>query len=93
MTERVVYVPVEAIVKIRINNEDAILRATERQGEDAEYFNADLTAEDIYKHFAYNAVANGMGDVSRLDGWADLTWQEVQMDVIDVEFSTPYGES
>lgn len=27
---------------------------------------------DVYEHLAYNAVANGVEDANRLDGWADL---------------------
>ena len=26
----------------------------------------------VLKHWAYNAVVNGVSDASRLDGWADL---------------------
>lgn len=31
------------------------------------------TAEEVLQHLAFNCVANGITDVARLDGWADLT--------------------
>lgn len=41
--------------------------------------------EDMLRHLAYNAVANGYGTADRLDGWADLPRDTVAMDVRDVD--------
>lgn len=30
------------------------------------------TAEQVIEHIAFNAINNGIDDISRLDGWADL---------------------
>ena len=41
--------------------------------------------EDVIPHWAHNAVANGVWDVSRLDGWIDVPRGTVTFDVDDVE--------
>lgn len=41
------------------------------------------TRDEVLEHLAFNAVANGIGDASRLDGWADLAYGAVDMDVLD----------
>jgi hypothetical protein len=44
-----------------------------------------LTTDEGKAHLAYNALANGVQDASRLDGWADIPRGVVTMDVTDVE--------
>lgn len=44
-----------------------------------------LTEREGLEHLAYNAVANGVEDASRLDGWGDLDRGMVTMHVHDVE--------
>lgn len=41
------------------------------------YYDSIRTPEDLALHFAYNYVANGIDDVSRLDGFADRQWGDV----------------
>lgn len=40
------------------------------------------TEERILAHFAYNAVANGVEDATRLDGWADLERGDIMFTVL-----------
>jgi hypothetical protein len=44
-----------------------------------------MTEAEGINHLAYNAVANGVHDAARLDGWADLERGVVTMDVTWVE--------
>lgn len=57
-------------------------------GEDFPYRHAGgraLTEREGLEHLAYNAVANGVEDASRLDGWGDLERGDVTMHVHNVE--------
>lgn len=47
-----------------------------------------FTERDGLHMLAYNAVANGVEDASRLDGWGDLDRGMVTMTVRDVESSS-----
>lgn len=44
-----------------------------------------LTEREGMEHLAYNAVANGVDDASRLDGWADLERGMLTLRVENVE--------
>ena len=44
-----------------------------------------LSEREGLEHLAYNAVANGVEDACRLDGWGDLDHGVVTMRVGDVE--------
>lgn len=44
-----------------------------------------LTEDEGLNHLAYNAVANGVDDASRLDGWGDLERGMVVLWVTGVE--------
>lgn len=39
------------------------------------------SVEEMVAHLAYNAAANNQDDATRLDGWADLPAEAVQMRV------------
>jgi hypothetical protein len=41
------------------------------------------TEDDVLDHWAYNAVVNGIRDVSELDGWADVLRGTVTFRVLD----------
>lgn len=59
-----------------------------RMANDEELYSAlygKMTEQEVYAHWAHNAVANGVEDVSRLDGWADVPKYAVQFDVSNVE--------
>lgn len=44
-----------------------------------------LTEREGLEHLAFNAVANGIEDASRLDGWADIEPGAVTMRLQNVE--------
>ena len=37
--------------------------------------------EEVVEHFAFNAITNGVHDISRLDGWADCDPAAVTIEV------------
>lgn len=39
------------------------------------------TRDEVLEHLAFNAVCNGAENALRLDGWADLPENAVQMDI------------
>lgn len=63
-------VTVEVEVEIEVLNEDVIDRCF-TDGWQAHYWPVD-EREEVAKHLAFNAVMNGIEDIARLDGWADL---------------------
>jgi hypothetical protein len=64
---------------------DVITRCTENiDGWRDSYYDF-TTPELVYEHLAYNCVANGVHDVSRLDGWADVPEDACRM------FIEPYS--
>lgn len=66
-------VAVGVTVEIEINDEEAITRVTGPGGDEWRSYAYNLrTREDVLKHWAFNAVANGVDRVNRLDGWADM---------------------
>ncbi len=46
------------------------------------------TAEDVIEHFVFNAVRNGVHDISQLEGWADCDHRSVTISIEDTAFST-----
>jgi hypothetical protein len=57
-------------VVIHVHDKDAIERCFTQEWKDQMYdFHC---TDDVLDHWAYSCVANGVEDVSRLDGWADL---------------------
>ncbi len=48
-------------------------------------YDGPFTEQDALNHLAYNAVANGVEDASRLDGWGDLERGILTMEVCDVD--------
>lgn len=44
-----------------------------------------FTEQEGLEHLAYNCIANGVEDASRLDGWGDLERGMLTMHVIGVE--------
>lgn len=50
------------------------------------------TLGQVLEHWTFNAVQNGITDVSRLDGWADLDPGVVTVSVEDTYVSN-YGET
>jgi len=68
-------------LSIEVKNRDAIERVTGAGGDEwRSQFYRLHTVRDVLEHWAYNAVINGIYDVSRLEGWADLDSDAVVID-------------
>jgi hypothetical protein len=77
----------EVVVKITVNDREAIERVTGPGGDEWRSYAYNLhTERDVLEHWSYNAVANGVERVNRLDGWADLPDDAVLLEVVDVRF-------
>ena len=76
----------EAVVSVSINDPDVIERVTGPGGDEWRSRAYNLrTKDDVVRHLAYNAIANGIDRANRLDGWADLPDDAATMVVLDVE--------
>ncbi len=73
----------EVGVRINVRNWDAIERIAGPGGDEwrGQFYGGLRSKSDVLAHFAYNAVANGVEDASRLEGWADLDLGDVTMSV------------
>jgi hypothetical protein len=78
----------EVEVEIEVNDREAIERVTGPGGDEWRSYAYQLhTERDVLEHWAYNAVANGVERINRLDGWGDLPDDAVRLRVRDVRFS------
>ena len=68
-------------IQVIIKNPDVVERITGPGGDEwRSHFYGDIeTAEDVAEHFAYNALRNGIYDITRLDGWADCDENDVEI--------------
>lgn len=82
-------VDAEATVYVDIRDKDAIERVTGPGGDKwrEQFYRSIRTAEDVAAHFAFNALANGITDVNRLEGWADIDADAVEIVVEEIETS------
>lgn len=79
-------VPIRGEVRLTINDPDVLERVVGRDGHEWRENLYDLTTvEDVLEHLAVNAVRNGIGQVNRLDGWADMADDAATMAVQRVE--------
>lgn len=83
---------VECVVRVIVNREygvpdDLFTRAETEDFQKHLYGDAVSDKQTVLKHWAYNAVANGVGSPHRLDGWGDLATDAVDLCVQDVEVS------
>lgn len=89
---------VDVSVEITVRDASAILRCVENHDDEGvpqpderggtgwrNTYYALRTPVDVMGHLAYNCVANGVKDASRLDGWADLERDAVTMRVADAD--------
>ena len=77
------YVDMEIEVMVDIDEAlapaDLFTRTTTDEWRDALY---DLpTRESVLEHWAFNAIHNGVRDVSRLEGWGDVADDAVRLRV------------
>lgn len=77
----------EAVVYVDVHDPDVIERVTGPNGDEwrSQFYGTIRTAEDVVAHFAYNAIANGIEDVRRLDGWADIAFDAVDIHMDSIE--------
>lgn len=76
-------------VSFKVNNPDAIERVTGPNGDEWRKYGYSLhTVNDVLEHWTYNVICNGIADISRLDGWADLEDDAVTVNIeyADVEY-------
>jgi hypothetical protein len=78
-----------AYATVTINDLDVVERVTGPGGDDWRSQFYDLhTVEDVVEHLVFNAARNGIHDISRLEGWADLYQDAVTIEFDDVSFAT-----
>jgi len=67
------WVTLAGTAEITITDPDVIERVTGPKGDEwrAQLYNLH-TEEDVLSHLAFNCLFNGVEQVNRLDGWADL---------------------
>ena len=77
-------------VRVEIHNPEVIERVTGPGGDEwrTQFYPTIETAEDAVEHFAFNAITNGVHDISRLDGWADCDESDVLITVENTDFVT-----
>lgn len=65
---------------------DAITRITGPGGDEwRSQMYALHTEAEVYQHWAYNALSNGVVSVNQLDGWADLPDDAVRFFIADLQ--------
>lgn len=76
-----------ATVLVDVRNPDVIERVTGPDGDEwrNQFYRTINTHEDVIAHIAFNAVANGVLDVNRLEGWADCGPDDVKILVDQIE--------
>jgi len=78
-------VSAEVSLEIVVHNPDAIERVTGAAGDEwRSLFYRLETVDHVLQHWTYNALCNGIRDVSLLEGWGDL-------DATAVTFELEYG--
>ena len=73
MSEQVYALSPEVTVTITVHDPDVLNRVLGPEGEEwRSQFYPLHTLDDVLNHLAFNAISNGVSDISRLEGWADL---------------------
>lgn len=80
-------VEAEATVYVDVRDPEVIERVTGPGGDEwrEQFYRTIQTAEDVVAHFAFNALANGVTDVNRLEGWADVDEDAVEISIDQIE--------
>lgn len=82
---RLAFVQMTVTVQVTINDDSVVTRCIENEDGWRDTFYRLETEDDVLEHLAYNCINNGVEDVSRLDGWADLEPGAATARIIDVE--------
>lgn len=72
----------DVTVAITVRDAEAIERVVGAEGDEwrSRFYNLS-TRDDVLDHWTYNAIVNGVRDVTRLDGWNDLPAGAVEIHV------------
>lgn len=63
----------EFAVDITVNDPDVFERVIGPNGDEWRSYAYDLrTKGDVVRHLTFNAIVNGVEEINKLDGWADL---------------------
>jgi hypothetical protein len=75
---------------ITVRNPGVIERVTGPDGDEwrSQFYPTIETADDVVEHFAFNAIANGVHDITRLEGWADCDPADVLIEIDDTSHWT-----
>lgn len=75
-----------AFVEVTVRDEDAIERVIGPRGDEWRSHAYNLHARDqVFGHWVYNALVNGVDRVNRLDGWADMADDAVTFEITGVQ--------
>lgn len=88
MTDSLFSVVATIYVTVKIHDPDVIARVVGASGDEwrSQFYPMIATAENVAEHLAFNAISNGVHDISRLDGWADLDASAATVEVDDADF-------
>ena len=71
---------------VTVNDSEPLERVTGTSGDEWRSQFYDLhTEEDVVEHFVFNAITNGVHDISRLEGWADCDPRSVVIEIDDTD--------
>ncbi len=69
-----------------VNDREPLDRVTGPDGDEWRSQFYDLhTEEDVIEHFVFNAVTNGVHDITRLEGWADCDPDAIKIEIDDTD--------
>ena len=88
MGRQVELVEAKVTVRILINDEDAITRVVDNDNGWRETFYKYTTRDEVLQHFAYNCIQSGIMRANRLDGWADMRADAVEIQIVEVDVGT-----
>lgn len=66
---------------------NVITRCTENEDGWRDHLYELFTRDDVLRHLAFNVVINGVEDIRRLNGWADVPEDAVRMRIDRLSFN------
>lgn len=81
------------LASVTVRNPDVIDRVTGLEGNEwrARFYDFH-TAAEVVEHFAFNAITNGVHDITRLEGWGDCAQGDVLIEIEDKYASSETAE-
>jgi hypothetical protein len=85
LTEAVYLVETSVYATVTIRNPDVIERVTGPGGDEwrSQFYATIESDQDVVEHFAFNAITNGVHDITRLEGWGDCDRDDVLIEIDD----------